>query len=118
MMWILNFFGALVTLMIGALILNFVSQGLEGRKTYFLHFGFVAMIVVIGAVAFPLWSWVSTAWILSIATLLSISPPLWERLMGNKPQGYMWHGDDPESHDEITDPESKDPESKNNSKES
>ncbi len=52
MMWVLNFFGALVTLMIGALILNFVSQGLEGRKTYFLHFGFVAMIVVIGAVVF------------------------------------------------------------------
>jgi len=54
-MSILNFLGTLVGLPVGALILNFVSQALEGRKTYFLHFGYVTMIVVVGAAVFPFW---------------------------------------------------------------
>jgi len=95
-MGILNFLGALASLLLGALILNFVSQGLEGRKTYFLHFGFVIVILVVGGAVFPFWGWPSTAWVLGVATLWSILPPLWQRFFGDRePSGYLWHGDDP-----------------------
>ncbi len=88
--------GALVSLLVGALILNFVSQALEGRKTYFLHFGFVIMILVVGVAVFPFWGWASTVWVLSIAALWSILPALWQRFIkDSEPSGYLWHGDDP-----------------------
>ncbi len=97
-MALLNFLGALTALLIGALILNFVSQSLEGRTTYFLHFGYVIMIVVVGAGLFPLWGWASTAWVLGVTSVWSLLPPLWQRLFGDEnPSGYVWHGDDPDS---------------------
>ena len=103
-MGILNFLGALVALLVGALILNFVSQALEGRKTYFLHFGYVTMILVVGAAFFPFLGWTSTAWVLGVMTVWSILPPLWQQLFGDvKPSGYFWHGDDPEPPDAEAD---------------
>jgi len=100
---ILSMLGALVSLLVGALILNFVSQGLEGRKTYFLHFGFVITILVVGAAVFPFWGWTSTAWVLGVAALWSILPALWQRFSrGSEPSGYLWHGDDPAPQDAET----------------
>ena len=110
---ILNFLGALVVLLVGALILNFVSQGLEGRKTYFLHFGFVTMIVVAGASVFPFWGWASAAWVLGVATVWNIFPPLWQQFFGDAAaSGYLWHGDDPASPDAEADKSEADSEPK------
>ena len=93
---IISTLGALLSLLVGALILNFVSQGLEGRKNYFLHFGFVTIILVVGAAVFPFWGWPSTVWVLGIAALWSILPALWQRFFSDgEPSGYLWHGDDP-----------------------
>ena len=97
---ILSILGALVSLLVGALILNYVSHGLAGRKTYFLHFGFVTMIVVVGAAVFPFWGWASTVWVLGIAALWSILPALWQRFFRDSElSGYLWHGDDPAPQD-------------------
>ena len=95
-MGILSFVGAIFALFVGAVFLNFVSQSLEGRKQIFLHFGWVTLILVVGAALFPFWGWTSTGWVLGVATLLSVGPPLWERLTSDDPpSGYLWHGDDP-----------------------
>lgn len=102
----MNFLGALVVLLVGGLILNFVSQALEGRTTYFLHFGFVTLIVVMGAAVFPFWGWASSAWVLGVMSVGSLVPPLWQHLFGDsKPAGYLWHGDDPGSDEEVDDVE-------------
>jgi len=99
-MGILSFLGAVAVLLVAAVYLNFVSQALEGRKTYFLHFGVVIPIVAIGAGLFPFWGWTSTAWVLGVAAVLQLVPPLWERLFSKTPpSGYLWHGDSPESDD-------------------
>lgn len=93
----LSFIGALVALLLGALILNFASQQLEGRKTFFLHFGWLTSVVVIGGALFPFWGWTSTAWVLGASTAWSVGPPLWERFFGDgPPTGYLYHGDDPD----------------------
>ncbi len=100
-MAILSFAGALVVLLIGALVLNFASQSLEGRKTVFLHFGWLTLVVGSGAALFPFWGWISTGWLLGGAALWSLVPPLWARLYGDgPPQGYMWHGDEPADGDD------------------
>ena len=95
-MSVLGFAGALVALLLGAVLLNFAAQTLEGRDSFFLHFGWLALVVVTGAVFFPLWSWTSTAWVLGAAALWSLARPLWQRLFGEPPQGYLYHGDPPE----------------------
>ena len=81
--------------LIFSFFLNMVSQSLEGRETFFLHFGWLVLIVVVGGALFPFWGWTSTAWVLGIATLWSVAPPLWARLRGEKPTGYLYHGDAP-----------------------
>ena len=97
-MAILSFLGALVALLAGALFLNFAEQALAGRKTYFLHFGFVSMLVVVGGVLFAFWGWTSTAWVLGVAAVWTLGPPLCQRLFGREPPaGYLWHGDDPDA---------------------
>jgi hypothetical protein len=102
-MAIASFVAALAALLFGALFLNFASQGLEGRKTYFLHFGNVALVVVVGGALFPFWGWSSTGWVLGVAALFSMLPPLCGRLFGTSPaEGYVWHGDDPEAMDSET----------------
>ncbi len=93
----LSFAGALVTLGLGALVLNFVGQGLEGRTTVFLHFGWLTLVVLIGGALVPFWGWTSTAWVLGVATVWTVVPPLWERCFGDgPPTGYLYHGDDPD----------------------
>ncbi len=97
-MAILDFLGALVALLVGAIFLNFAEQGLAGRKTYFLHFGFVMMLVVVGGTLFWFWGWTTTAWVLGVAALWSLGPLICQRLFGAEPPpGCLWHGDDPES---------------------
>ena len=103
----MSFIAALAALLVGALILNGVTQSIEGRDTVFLHFGFVTLIVVVGGVLFPFWAWTSTAWVLGVATLLTVVPALWGRYLGDGPsQGYLWHGDPPggaEDHSTLKD---------------
>ncbi len=95
-MAVLGFAGALVVLLLGAVLLNFASQTLEGRDSVFLHFGWLTLVVATGAALFPFWGWTSTAWVLGAATLWSLAPPLWQRLFGDPPKGYLYHGDPPE----------------------
>ncbi len=87
--------GGIFVLILGAMVTNFVSQSLEGRDRYFLHFGWVTLVVVAGAVASLVWGWVSTAWTLGVAAGLSIAPALWHCYFGEGPTGYFYHGDDP-----------------------
>ncbi len=95
-MAILNWIGALVVLLVGALILNGVGQSLEGRDTIFIHFGWVTLILLVGGALFPFWGWTSTGWVLGVAAAWSIVPPLAGRLLGDgAPSGYMYHGDPP-----------------------
>ncbi len=95
-MAILTWIGAMVVLLVGALILNGVSQSLEGRDTTFIHFGWVAAILLVGGALFPFWGWTSTGWVLGVAAAWSILPPLTSRLLGDTtPSGYMYHGDPP-----------------------
>ncbi len=97
-MAILSWIGALVVLLVGALILNGVGQSLEGRDTTFIHFGWVTLILLIGGALFPFWGWTSTGWVLGAAAAWSIVPPLASRLLlfGDRaPSGYMYHSDDP-----------------------
>ena len=61
-----------------------------------MYFGWVTLILVVGAAVFPFWGWTSTGWVLGIATLWSVGPPLVERLTNDgPPPGHFWHGDDP-----------------------
>jgi hypothetical protein len=93
---ILNWIGALVVLLVGALVLNGVGQSLEGRDTIFIHFGWVAMILLVGGALFPFWGWTSTGWVLGVAAAGSIVPPLAGQLLGDgAPSGTMYHGDPP-----------------------
>ncbi len=95
-MAILSWIGVLVVLLVGALILNGVSQLLEGRDRIFIHFGWVTLIPLIGGALFPFWGWTSTGWVLGVAAAWSIVPPLVGRLLGDRaPSGYLYHGDDP-----------------------
>ncbi len=97
-MEIMSWAGVLLALSLGAVILNFGAQSLEGRDTMFLHFGWLALILLIGVSLFPFWGWTSTAWILGAAALWSLGPPLWQRIFSDrKPTGYFYHGDDPET---------------------
>ena len=97
-MAILSWIGALAVLLVGAIILNFVGQSLEGRDTTFLHFGWVTLILLVGGALFPFWGWTSTGWVLGVAAAWSIVPPLVGRLLGDgAPSGYMYHGDSPDS---------------------
>ncbi len=95
-MTILNWIGALVVLLVGALILNGVSQSLDGRDTIFIHFGWVTLILLVGGALFPFWGWTSTGWVLGVAGAWSIVPPLASRLLGGgAPPRQMYFGDDP-----------------------
>ena len=97
-MAILSWIGALVVLLVGALILNGVSQSLEGRDSIFIHYGWVTLILLVGGALFPFWGWTSTGWVLGVATAWSIVPPLAGRLMGDDaPSGHLYHGDPPGS---------------------
>ncbi len=95
-MAILIWIGALVVLLVGALILNGVSQSLDGRDTIFIHFGWVTLILLVGGARFPFWGWTSTGWVLGVAAAWSIVPPLASRLLGGgAPPRQMYFGDDP-----------------------
>ena len=96
-MSVLSFAGALFVLALGAVLLNFGEQTLEGRESLFLHFGWLVLVVVIGGGLFPFWGWTSTACVLGVATVWSLAPPLWQRLLGRRPTGYFYHGDTPEN---------------------
>ncbi len=99
-MAILNWIGALVVLLVGAIILNVVGQSLEGRDTTFIHFGWVTLILLVGGALFPFWGWTSTGWLLGVAAAWSIVPPLAARVLGDgAPSGYIYHGDPPCSGD-------------------
>ncbi len=93
----LGFAGVLVVLLLGAVLLNFAAQTLEGRDSVFLHFGWLTLVVATGAALFPFWGWTSTAWVLGVATLWSLAPPLWQRFFGDPPKGTLYHGDPPEA---------------------
>ncbi len=56
-MAILNWIGAVVVLLVGALILNGVGQSLEGRDSVLIHFGWVTLIHLVGGALFPFWVW-------------------------------------------------------------
>ncbi len=95
-MAILIWIGALVVLLVGALILNGVSQSLQGRDRIFIHSGWIALILLVGGALFPFWGWTSTGWVLGLAAAWSILPPLAGRLRGDgPPPRQMYHGDDP-----------------------
>ena len=95
-MAVLNWIGAVVVLLVGALILNGVGQSLEGRDSIFIHFGWGALILVVAGALFPFWGWTSTGWVLGVAAAWSIVPPLAGRLLGDgAPSGSMYHGDPP-----------------------
>ena len=107
-MTILNWIGALVVLLVGALILNGVGQSLEGRDTIFIHFGWVTLLLLVGGALFPFWGWTSTSWVLGVAAAWSIVPPLVGRLLGDgAPTGYIYHGDPPGT-DDAEEPEGED----------
>ena len=92
----LGWIGALVVLIVGAIILNGVSQSLAGRDTVFLHFGWVTLILLVGGALFPFWGWTSTGWVLGVAAAWSIVPPLVGRLLGDgAPPRQIYHGDSP-----------------------
>ncbi len=78
-MAILSWTGALLVLLVGALILNGVGQSLEGRDTIFIHFGWVILILLVGGALFPFWGWTSTGWVLGAAAAWTIVPPLASR---------------------------------------
>ena len=94
-MAILNWIGALVVLLVGALMLNGLSQSLEGRDSVFIHFGWVTLILLVGGALFPFWGWTSTGWILGVAAAFSIVPPLASRLLGDggRSGNIIYHGD-------------------------
>ena len=95
-MAILSWIGALVVLLVGAIILNGVGQSLEGRDTMFIHFGWVTLILLVGGALFPFWGWTSTGWVIGAAAAWTIVLPLAGRLLGDgAPSGYIYHGDPP-----------------------
>ena len=95
-MAILSWIGALAVLLVGALILNGVSQSLEGRDTIFIHFGWVTLILLVGGALFPFWGWTSTGWVLGVAAAWSIVPPLAGRLLRDgPPPRQIYFGDEP-----------------------
>jgi len=52
-MAILGWIGALLVLLVGALILNGICQSLQGRDTIFIHFGWVTLILLVGGGVLP-----------------------------------------------------------------
>jgi hypothetical protein len=84
---------AVLVLLIGAVFLNVLSGSLAGYEEFPLHFGFVSLVTVIGAVLFPFWGWTSTAWVLGVFAAWGIGSALWERRSGSG--DILYHGMSP-----------------------
>ena len=55
----------IVVLFLGATLLWFISEMIEGKSEFILHFGNVMLVTIVGAVLFPFWGWKSTGWVLA-----------------------------------------------------
>ncbi len=91
---ILKFLGVILLLFFGAGVFHCIGQSLEGRKTTFLHFGWMTLIATIGAISYSFWGWISTIWVLGFAAAWTVIPGLWVQFFSKgKPSGYFYHGD-------------------------
>lgn len=52
------------TLLLGATLLWFTAEWVEGKRTFQLHFGNVLLATLVGLLLFPFWGWTSTGVVL------------------------------------------------------
>jgi hypothetical protein len=53
-----------LVLFCGAATLWLVSEAIEGKREFILHFGNVMLVTMLGLILFPFWGWRSTAIVL------------------------------------------------------
>jgi hypothetical protein len=64
----------------GAIVLWFVSEMIEGKQEFILHFGNVIFVTALGLILFPFWGWASTAIVLGCFAVLWFGGAIVERL--------------------------------------
>ena len=79
MSFALSFVVAGLALLGGAIVLWFISEMIEGKEEFILHFGNVMFITVLGLILFPFWGWTSTAIVLGCFGVLWLGGAIAER---------------------------------------
>ena len=65
-MRILYFLLAVFVLLVASTLLWFLSEMIEGKRKFVLHFGNVLLVTVIGSVLFLFWGWISVLLVLGV----------------------------------------------------
>ena len=65
-MSIVSFLLAVLVLIISSTALWFISEMIEGKQSFILHFGNILLVTLIGSVAFPFWGWISVLLVLVV----------------------------------------------------
>ena len=65
-MRILYFLLAVFVLLVASTLLWFLSEMIEGKQKFILHFGNVLLVTVIGSVLFLFWGWISVLLVLGV----------------------------------------------------
>ena len=61
-----SFLLAVLVLIISATALWFISEMIEGKRSFELHFGNILLVTLIGSAVFPFWGWISVALVLGL----------------------------------------------------
>ena len=61
-----SFLLAVLVLIISATALWFISEMIEGKQSFELHFGNILLVTLIGSAVFPFWGWISVALVLGL----------------------------------------------------
>ena len=80
MMPVLSFLLAVFVLFVASTILWFLSEKIEGKQVFKLHFGNILLVIVIGSISFLFWGWKSVVLVLGFFGVFWIIGSIVERL--------------------------------------
>jgi hypothetical protein len=61
-----SFLLAVLVLIISSTALWFISEMIEGKQSFELHFGNILLVTLIGSAVFLFWGWISVALVLGL----------------------------------------------------
>ena len=79
-MRILYFLLAVLVLFVASTLLWFLSEMIEGKRKFVLHFGNVLLVTVLGSVLFLFWGWIAVLLVLGVIGGFWIISSLVQRL--------------------------------------